>query len=383
MIKYFIIFLMLIAPVFGAVTDIHIPQRDTSTTFQSIIITGSSNLNELLGFDGSGVLVSLADINPVSIGATTPGSISATTLTATGAVVSTLSPRITHTDLAAGTVLTVGMNYYDTLTAIRTLTFSGSPSNGDGISLQLTVTGGPHILTIPTSYRVGTSSTTTTINLPTGNHLIRWTYINSTWVMTDSGVDTEAAYTVYGNPTSGALAPVMTASPIVTNLTVNSLLTLPQSDDPDVSAAGNLTWDTDGWLRAYDGTNQVAVGRKIESIQVTVILPNDLADSERDAFWAWSNESGMDFVITGWKAWSDTDDTTLNIETIAGDGSGNATVDAVEIATNGTGTFTGSDTTITAATIANGSLIVLDFDDTDTPGQVKLSIQGYYNANVN
>jgi hypothetical protein len=145
-----------------------------------------------------------------------------------------------------------------------------------------------------------------------------------------------------------------------------------------------LSWDANGdVLRGYDGTNQVALGRKIEAIHCTVILPNDLADSERDAFWMWSNESGMSFIVTGWKVWSDTDDTTLNIEEIDADGANNATVDAVEVATNGTGVFTGSDTTITAATIENGHLLVLDFDDTDTPGQVKVTIYGYYAADVN
>jgi hypothetical protein len=165
-------------------------------------------------------------------------------------------------------------------------------------------------------------------------------------------------------------------------LVCESTLKLLSSDDPDTSAAGQITHDTDGWLRAYDNSIQKAV-RLQEEIHVTVIKPNDLADAQRDAFLVWSNESGMNFVITGWKGWSDTDDTTLNIETTAADGQTNATVDAVELATNGTGVFTGADTTITAATIANGGLIWLDFDDTDTPGYVKMTIYGYYNADVN
>jgi len=90
----------------------------------------------------------------------------------------------------------------------------------------------------------------------------------------------------------------------------------------------------------------------------------------------------MTFTVTGWKCWAGTDDTTLNIETTAADGSSNATVDAVECAT-GSGPYTGSDTTITAGTIANGSLIWLDFDDTDDPSYVKLTIYGYYDADVN
>jgi hypothetical protein len=159
---------------------------------------------------------------------------------------------------------------------------------------------------------------------------------------------------------------------------------VPNGNDPDLAVEGQLSYDANGdVLRAYDGANQVAIGRKIEAIHFVVVSPNDLADSERDAFWIWENVSGMSFIVTGWSFKSDTDDTTLNIEEIDNDGANNTTVDAVEIATNGTGLFYASDTTITAPTIENGHLIVIDFDDTDTPGQVRGTIYGYYDANVN
>jgi len=160
-------------------------------------------------------------------------------------------------------------------------------------------------------------------------------------------------------------------------------LEIPNSDDPDVDAAGEISWDTDGWMRAYDGSAQVAIARKLEEIHVTVVAPNDLADAVRDKFVAWSNESGMSFIVTGWKAWSGTDNTELNIEEYDADGQNNATVDAVNIQTDGTGIYTASDTSITGATIENGHLIALDFDDTDTPTYVKITIYGYYNADVN
>ena len=161
-------------------------------------------------------------------------------------------------------------------------------------------------------------------------------------------------------------------------------LEIPNSDDPDVSVTGQISLDTDGWLRTTtdSGTTQKALARIQEEIHVTVVKPQDMADAVRDAFLVWSNESGMTFVVTGWKAWAGADDTSLNIETTAADGSTNATVDAVEIAT-GSGPYTASDTTITAPNIAAGSLIWLDFDDTDDPSYVKLVIYGYYNADVN
>lgn len=162
-----------------------------------------------------------------------------------------------------------------------------------------------------------------------------------------------------------------------------SSVQLPSDDDPDVSVFGGISYDANGdVIRVYDGAAQVAIGRKIEAIHTTVITPQDLADAQRDAFMVWSNESGMSFVVTGWKGWSGADDTTLNIEEVDADGtSNNATVDAVELAT-GSGPYTGSDTTITGATIENGHVILLDFDDTDSPTYVKMTIYGYYNADV-
>ncbi len=161
-------------------------------------------------------------------------------------------------------------------------------------------------------------------------------------------------------------------------------LEIPNSDDPDLTVTGQIALDTDGWLRTTtdDGTIQKALSRIQEEIHVTVYKPNDMDDAQRDHFWIWSNESGMSFIVTGWKGWSTSDDTTLTIYEEDADGANDATVDAVEIAT-GSGPYTGSDTTITGATIENGHLLYLDFDDTDAPAMVKITIYGYYNADVN
>jgi len=161
--------------------------------------------------------------------------------------------------------------------------------------------------------------------------------------------------------------------------------------DPDVDASGELAVDTDGANEPNDvvlrtasvsGSQQYALAQVIKSIQGTVITPNDLADATRDACPVWENNTGMSFVITMIRAWSDTDDTTLNVETYDSAWANNATVDALEIASNGTANFYVEETTITAGTIAAGSLIVLDFDDTDDPGWVKFNIMGYFLADV-
>lgn len=163
------------------------------------------------------------------------------------------------------------------------------------------------------------------------------------------------------------------------------------STDPDVDAQGEISVDTDGanepndvTLRVTDtgGDTQYALAQVLKSIQGTVITPNDLADATRDACPVWENNTGMIFTITMIRMWSDTDDTTVNVETYDSDWDNNATVDAIEIATDEVANFSVEETTITAATIAAGSLIVLDFDDTDDPGWVKFNIMGYFNADV-
>jgi len=160
-------------------------------------------------------------------------------------------------------------------------------------------------------------------------------------------------------------------------------IVIPNSDDPDTSTTGQVSFDTDGWLRVYNNARQEALARTQEEIHVTVYKPQDLDDAQRDHFWIWSNESGMSFIVTGWKGWSTSDDTSLAIMEEDSDGQNDATVDAVEIATDGTSLYYGSDTTITGATIENGHMLYFDFDDADTPALVKVVVYGYYNADVN
>lgn len=164
-----------------------------------------------------------------------------------------------------------------------------------------------------------------------------------------------------------------------------SAFEIPNSDDPDLTATGQISFDTDGWIRGTDdnGTTQFALGRKYDTFQITVILPNSLADATRDAAFFFENNSGMTFVITSWSATSDTDNTTLNLEETDADGANNGTVDAIEIATDGTGLYYATDSTITAGTLEDGHKVWLDFDDTDVPGQVHITVKGYYIANVN
>lgn len=189
------------------------------------------------------------------------------------------------------------------------------------------------------------------------------------------------------NITTAASSPALTGSWDFGGATG---LEIPNGTNPTVDATGEIALDTDGanessdmTLRAFDGTNTVAMGRKLHCIQVTVVKPQDIADSVRDRFPVWNNNTGMTFTITEIKAWSDTDNTTLNVEVVTATNWGSpALVDAIECATDGTGVYTDTQTTISDSTIAHDETITLDFDDTDDPGVVQVIICGWFNAAV-
>ena len=90
----------------------------------------------------------------------------------------------------------------------------------------------------------------------------------------------------------------------------------------------------------------------------------------------------MTFWITKIEAWADTDDTAFNVEVVDADGTGNnATLDAINC-TTGSGPYTDTETTMTKADVTANRMIMLDFDDTDDPGWVKISIVGWLDADV-
>jgi hypothetical protein len=160
------------------------------------------------------------------------------------------------------------------------------------------------------------------------------------------------------------------------------------SDDPDIGVTGQMGNDTDGWLRTtYDsGTTQKALARVQEEIHITIVKPNDLADATRDKFPVWDNASGMSFIITEIEAWSDVDSSVFSVLEYAPQdlSSAAATIEAsIDTGTTGTSVANVTVTSIDNATVENGNMIFLDFDNTDDPGWVKISIRGYYNADVN
>lgn len=144
------------------------------------------------------------------------------------------------------------------------------------------------------------------------------------------------------------------------------------SETPVVNPRANAQFDIILDI-SHNGSAWVAVAYfdKPLSVQCTIVAPNDLADATRDACLVWQNDTGRTMYVTSWEFLSAADDTDLNIEKTGSTGASNVTVDAVSIASNGTGLYYAADSTITAGALSAGDLVFLDFDDTDTPGWVK------------
>jgi hypothetical protein len=188
-------------------------------------------------------------------------------LTITGTVLDAAgggSDEILWTDLEGGTSLTVGSNYFDDFTTGRTLTFSGTPDDGDIIRLQANVSSGPLVLTIPTSYRVGNVSGETALTVANGTHLLTWQRIGGQWVLSDSVTDPEAAYTLYGNFTGSSAAPGFSTTGAL-DFGGWTSLELPNSASPTVDTFGQVAGDNNLWgsgrgaLVAWDGTAATAL----------------------------------------------------------------------------------------------------------------------------
>jgi hypothetical protein len=204
-----------------------------------------------------------------------------------------------------------------------------------------------------------------------------------------------SAYAGLVSITGGATAQVDELSELLSALTdVTAFITdddMPAvAADPDVDAAGEIGRDSDGAnetgdssLRGYDGANQFLYSRKLKTINFTLIEPDGI--DAADLIPVWHNTSGMTFTIVEWKAWSDDDDVSFELEELTDqtDFTAITTIDACEVATDGTSVYYASDSTITHAAIEHDHTIAVDFDTSDTPDYLLIAITGWYNSDVN
>jgi hypothetical protein len=159
--------------------------------------------------------------------------------------------------------------------------------------------------------------------------------------------------------------------------------------DPDADTAGQIAHDTDGanetgdsTLRGYDGSNQFLYASKLKYINIHLAEPDTIDGA--DLIPVWLNTTGMSATFVEWHGFSDTDNVSLEFECLTDRTNFGTitTMDAVEIATNGTSVFYADDTTWTSGTVAHDDLLAVDFDTTDTPNYVFLCAAYWLNADI-
>lgn len=150
------------------------PNQTVNSTASSSGTVTTVSVTTANGVSGSVANPTTTPAITVSLGAVTPSSV------ATGAL------TISRTDLAGGTAIALGTNYFDTLSANRTLTFSGTPVEGSQTSVKFAVSS-VVTLTFPSSKRLGeANSAITSLKVYPGLHLFNWIRIGAEYVLTDS-----------------------------------------------------------------------------------------------------------------------------------------------------------------------------------------------------
>ncbi|GAG83781.1 unnamed protein product, partial [marine sediment metagenome] len=138
----------------------------------------------------------------------------------------------------------------------------------------------------------------------------------------------------------------------------------------------------DDSLRGYDGANQFVYGQKIKFPVITITEPDQL--DEATNLLVWVNRSGFTFNITAIYSWSDDDNVGFTLVEITDphDFTAVTTIEAITIATDGTGVYYNDLTSgIDHTAIEHTHLIVFN-NSADTPDYVSFVIEGYFDADV-
>jgi len=149
---------------------------------------------------------------------------------------------------------------------------------------------------------------------------------------------------------------------------------IPNGTNPTTDAAGEIAVDSDDNFIEIYGSASRSIPTEFP-VPISVYKPNEWDDDQRDFMPIFTNNTGATITITKIYAMADVDDSDFRIEEYDADGSSNEALVKAETCDTGSGPYTNdAQSTITNASVENGHVLVLDFDDTDVPDYLHLTI---------
>jgi hypothetical protein len=159
--------------------------------------------------------------------------------------------------------------------------------------------------------------------------------------------------------------------------------------DPDVDALGEVSFDTDGGnetsdtaFRGWDGYAQFVVAKQLRHLQATLISPADIPHPDLIPIWA--NNTGYTFNIIEIDGYTDASNVHFEIDKTASLDNFTAPtlLNAMVTGANQDSVSCVSDTTLTVSTVEANKVITMTYDANDDPNYLKVTITGWFNADV-
>ncbi len=174
---------------------------------------------------------------------------------------------------------------------------------------------------------------------------------------------------------------------------ITDTLQLPTSEDPDVGEDGQISHDTDGWLRVYDNATQKAI-RINKDIQFAVADPDDLSNHDyrgNKSVLVWYNNSGMTYKIATMRVIADAPNTSFRLFESASragvkfdneTGNNSATILTVTASVIGADSFVSEATSFIQDSVRYQRYIIFEYHK-GTAATVHVYIDGWYMGDTN
>jgi len=167
---------------------------------------------------------------------------------------------------------------------------------------------------------------------------------------------------------------------------------LTPADDPDLSTAGELSWDAnEEAIRGYsdDNSAQVVMNQVKKTITFSVQSPDKIgthAGRSTQSFCVWQNDTGFTFNITRIFLMSDTENYGCELYKSSSEtdvSTGNDTlIDELSAGSSGTSCYYDEETSFSSSTIETGKWLIFEHVEI-VAKTITINVEGYFDADVN